>query len=84
MSVLVKTEHPHVCRNDRGRPVVGTAKVKLDVLAEYWNMGWKLEDLEQNYPWLSRAEILDALSFYEDHREEIDRLIQQNRPVMDG
>src|SRR5258708_11511468 len=28
MSVLVKTEHPHVCHNDPGRPVVGTATVK--------------------------------------------------------
>ena len=84
MSVLVKTEHPHVSRNDRGRPVVGTAKVKLDVIAGYWNLGWGLAEIEQNYPWLTRAEILDALSFYEDHREEIDRLIQQNRPPADG
>jgi uncharacterized protein (DUF433 family) len=80
MSVLSKTEHPHVCRNDRGRPVVGKAEVKLGVIAAYWNLGWTLEQLEQNYPWLTRAEILDALSFYEDHREEIDLLIEQNRP----
>ena len=84
MSVPVRTEHPHVTRNDRGRPVVGSARVKLETIAEYWNLGWSLEDLARNYPWLTRAEILDALSFYEDHREEIDGLIQSNHPPSDG
>jgi len=84
MRTLLKTDHPHVSRNNRGRPVIGTSRVKLDIIAEYWNLGWKLEEIERNYPWLTRAEVLDALSYYEDHREEIDRLIQQNRPPSDG
>ena len=79
MSTALPTEHPHVRRDERGRPVVGSAGLQLHVLAEYWRLGWSLEELAAGYPHLTMAEILDGLSFYLDHREEIDTLIRANR-----
>jgi uncharacterized protein (DUF433 family) len=49
------------------------------VLAEYWRLGWTLAELAGGYPFLTMAEILDGLSFYLDHREEVEGLIQANR-----
>ena len=80
MSTLVETEHPHVRRDANGRPVVGSAELELHVLAEYWRLGWSLDELAAGYPFLSIPEVLDALSFYTDHREEVDALIRLNRP----
>ena len=80
MAQLLQTEHPHVHRNAEGRPVVGAAALPLFVLAEYWRLGWSLDELAAGYPFLSMAEILDGLSFYLDHRAEVDALIQANRP----
>jgi uncharacterized protein (DUF433 family) len=58
---------------------VGNARLEVHVLAEYWRLGWSLDRLVAGYPFLSVAEILDALSYYADHREEVDALIRANR-----
>jgi uncharacterized protein (DUF433 family) len=79
MSTALPTEHPHVRRDERGRPLVGAAGLELHVLAEYWRLGWSLDELAAGYPYLTMAEILDALSFYLDHREEVEALIRANR-----
>jgi uncharacterized protein (DUF433 family) len=79
MSLALPTEHPHVRRDERGRPVVGAAGLELHVLAEYWRLGWTLDELASGYPYLRLAEILDGLSFYLDHREELEALIRANR-----
>jgi uncharacterized protein (DUF433 family) len=79
MMTALPTEHPHVRRDERGRPRVGTAGLHLSVLAEYWRLGWTLAELAAGYPFLTMAEILDGLSFYLDHREEVEGLIQANR-----
>jgi uncharacterized protein (DUF433 family) len=79
MSTALPTEHPHVRRDERGRPLVGTAGLQLHVLAEYWRLGWSLDELAAGYPCLTMAEILDGLSFYLDHREEVEALIRANR-----
>ncbi len=79
MSISVPTEHPHVSRDERGRPRLGETGLHLHVLAEYWRLGWSVGELAAGYPYLTMAEILDGLSFYLDHREEIDALIRANR-----
>ena len=80
MSTTTQTEHPHVRRDEKGRPVVGNTKLEVHVLAGYWRLGWQLEDLACGYPYLSMAEILDALSYYMDHTAEVDALIRANEP----
>ena len=79
METLLQTEHPHVRRDERGRPVVGDAKLEVHILAEYWRLGWTLDELVAGYPYLSVSEILDALSYSLDHRTEVDALIHANR-----
>jgi len=80
MSTLVKTEHPHVSRNAKGRPVVGDAALEVHILARWWQLGCTVEELAESYPYLTRGEILDALSYYHDHEAEILPLIQANLP----
>jgi uncharacterized protein (DUF433 family) len=79
MNVTLQTEHPHIQRDGQGRPVVGSAGLEVHILAEYWRLGWTLEELATGYSYLSMAEILDALSFYLDHQQEIEALIRANR-----
>ncbi len=79
MSVLLTTEHPHVRRDERCRPVVGRHGLELHILAEYWRLGWSVEELAAGYPFLTMSEILDGLSFYLDHQEEIQVLMRANR-----
>ena len=76
---LAPTEHPHVWRNAKSRPVIGESGIEVHILAEYWRLGWSPAQLAEAYPYLEMSEILDALSFYLDHRDEVDSLIQANR-----
>lgn len=78
MAAADETEHPHVRRDERGRPVVGDARLHLHVLAEFWRLGWTLDELAAGYPFLSVAQILGALSYYMDHQDEVDALIRAN------
>ena len=80
MSILAKTEPPHVARDPKGRPVVGGAALEVHILARWWQLGCTVEEIAQSYPYLSRGEILDALSYYHDHMAEVEALIQANRP----
>lgn len=48
-------------------------------LAERLKLGDSPDDLLNAYAHLSAAAIYDAMSFYYDHREEIERQIEQNR-----
>jgi uncharacterized protein (DUF433 family) len=79
MAIALRTEHPHVTRDEQGRPLVGSARLQLSVLAEYWRLGWSLDELAAGYPFLTMAEILDALSYSMDHREEVEMFIRANR-----
>ena len=79
MKTTLATEHPHVHLNAAGRPVIGSTGLELHILAEYWRLGWSIEELTAAYPYISMAELLDGLSYYMDHRSEIDRLIIENR-----
>ena len=38
--------------------------------------GWSAEEIVRRYPYLSLAEVHAALTYYHDHREEIDREIE--------
>jgi uncharacterized protein (DUF433 family) len=53
--------------------------VPLHIVVEYWRLGWRLDEIAAGYPHLTMSEILDGLSFYLDHREEVETLIRANR-----
>jgi uncharacterized protein (DUF433 family) len=55
MATALRTEHPHVTRDEQGRPLVGAARLQLQVLAEYWRLGWSLDELAAGYPFLTMA-----------------------------
>jgi uncharacterized protein (DUF433 family) len=80
MSTLTRTEHPHVARNAKGRPVVGAAGLEVHILARWWQLGCTIDELAESYPYLSRGEILDGLSYFHDHEAEILPLIEANIP----
>jgi uncharacterized protein (DUF433 family) len=80
VSVETATEHPHVTRDAKGRPVVGSVRLEVHILARWWQLGCTVEELAESYPFLTRGEILDALSYYHDHESEVQRLIDLNSP----
>jgi uncharacterized protein (DUF433 family) len=74
--------HPYVEieTSPRGnRAVVKDAGTPVSVVVGYIRLGLAPEDFaEQVHPALMPAHVYDALSYYYDHREEIDREIAEN------
>ena len=48
-------------------------------IAGFYLMGMTAEEIQRELPHLSLAQVFDALAFYLDHREEIDREPRQHR-----
>lgn len=78
MSTLVKAvKHPYI-RTDRkirgGEPVIsGTGIRVLDIAVRYEIMGMTPEDIIVAFPHLSLSQIHDALSYYYEHKNDIDK-----------
>jgi uncharacterized protein (DUF433 family) len=76
------TEHPHIVRDPnigQGEPIIRGTGIRVRILVEYWRLDTPVEELLQYFPHLTLAQILDALSYYEDHQEELNTLIYLNR-----
>jgi len=78
----VKTEHPHVMRKAGvcgGSPIIGGTRITVRLLATLIRGGASPDEIIRAYPHLSLAQVYDALSYYFDHRQEIDQEIEDNK-----
>lgn len=76
----VATEHPHIVQVDGvrgGRPTVRGTGLTVELLARLFRTDASPDELLATYPQLTPASLYDALSYYHDHREEIDRAIDE-------
>jgi len=79
--VTVKTEHPHIARDPNilgGEPIIGGQRLAVRHVVVAYLQGDTIEDLMKSFD-LSEAQVHDALSYYYDHKQEIERYIEQNK-----
>ena len=62
-----------------GEPVIRGTRTPVRGIAELWKFGASPEEILEHLPHLSLAQVFDALSYYQDHLDEIDRAIAENR-----
>jgi uncharacterized protein (DUF433 family) len=81
------TEHPHIEQQANvlsGEPVIKGTRTPVRAIVEHWKFGDPPDEIARKLPHLRLAQIFDALSYYDDHRDEIERYILLNRlPVED-
>ena len=81
MSIL--TEHPYVVKDEKilgGEPIIKDTRTPVRAVVEWWRFGVTPEEIKENLPYLSLAQIFDALSYYDDHRQEIETYTLRNKP----
>ena len=69
------TEHPHITRIEGvrdGAPVLRGTHIPVRLIAQMYRMGDSVEDILQSYPQLTATSVHDAISYYLDHRAEIE------------
>jgi uncharacterized protein (DUF433 family) len=79
MATVVKTEHPHIVRVEGvcgGEPVIDGLRVTVRQVATLFTQGESIAEIAEVLS-LTEAQIVHALSYFFDHREEIETLIAQ-------
>ena len=81
-SAAVKVKHPYVTRKKGvcgGKPAITGTRIPVWAIAGWRRQGYSAERIQRGiYPSLGLAEIYDALSYYHDHKEEIDQQLAEN------
>lgn len=62
-----------------GEPVVKGTRTPVRAIVERWKFGESVDEIARNLPHLRLAHIFDALGYYDDHREEVEKYIELNR-----
>jgi uncharacterized protein (DUF433 family) len=76
-----RTEHPYVIRVPGvagGRPVIRDSRTAVWHIARLFRAGYTASEIAQEFDHLSLAAIYDAISYYLDHRSEVDADIAAN------
>jgi uncharacterized protein (DUF433 family) len=80
MANLVQTDHPHIVRREGvcgGEPVIDGLRVAVHQVAALHLRGEPIVDIAEALN-LSEAQVFHALSYFADHRPEIEALIAQD------
>lgn len=73
MSEVQPTEHPYIVIDPAvGEPMIRGTQITIHVIVYYYRLNAAVEEIERAHPELSPAAIHDALSYYLDHKQEID------------
>jgi uncharacterized protein (DUF433 family) len=80
--MLQITEHPYIVREDKilsGEPIIKGTRTPVRAIVELWRQGLLPEGIPMRLPYLTLAQVFDALSYYSDHQSEINAYIERNR-----
>ena len=72
--------HPYVVSKEDiagNKAIIAGTRTTVSTLIAYYKLGYSPEDLAREFPHLTLSQIHDALSYYYEHRELIDREIDE-------
>jgi uncharacterized protein (DUF433 family) len=76
--MLVVQPITHVSLDERGVAWIADTNVKvIEVAMDQTAYGWDAEEIHAAHPHLSLAQIHAALSYYHDHKAELDACMEQ-------
>jgi len=61
-----------------GEPIIEGTRTPVRAIVELWRAGTNPEEIVYKLPYLTLAQVFGALSFYSDHKEEINKYIAEN------
>jgi uncharacterized protein (DUF433 family) len=76
------TAHPYIVRLAGicgGRPTIKGSRISVCHIAQLYKAGDTVEEILQSHHHLQAAAVYDAISYYLDHQQEIEREITENR-----
>lgn len=80
------TQHVYVARDPgilHNEPIIRGTRTPVRAIVEHWKFGDTPDTIVRKLPHLRLAQVFDALSYYDDHRAEIEEYIAANRVPVD-
>ena len=77
----IKVIHPYITSKEDiggGKPIIAGTRTRVSNIVAYYRLGLSAEELSREFPHLTLSHIHDALSYYYEHQEEIDREIDED------
>lgn len=78
-----QTSHPYIVKAPGlcgGAATIRGTRVSVWVLATYARAGYEANVIRTFFPYLTLAQIYDALSYWQDHPAEIEESVLRNAP----
>lgn len=76
-----ETGRSHIAINKRicgGSPIIKGTRVSVANIAGFYLMGFGPEEIQRELPHLTLAQVYDAIAYFLDHRDEINRHLQKD------
>ncbi len=72
--------YKHVGLDEKDVPhIQGTTMKIVELVSENIAYGWRAEELHRQHSYLTLGQIHSALSYYHDHKDEVDRDMERRR-----
>jgi uncharacterized protein (DUF433 family) len=76
--------YKHVGLDEKGVPYIQGSTMKIvELVAEYTGYKWGAEEPHVQHPHLALSQIYSALSYYHDHKDEIEADIERRMKLAD-
>ena len=75
-----RTNHPHIVKVKgvaSDEPIILGTRIMVRTIIEQYQLANSIETILWDFPQLSSAQVHDAISYYHDHRKEMDTLLEQ-------
>ena len=82
---LIATEHPYVIKVTgvcSGRPIIKGTRTPVQAIVEYYRLGMDTYQILTELPYITEAQLHDALSYFYDHKEKIEAGIQADHQLI--
>ena len=73
-----RTNHKHITLGKKGEAFIDETGVKIKHLIFHYRSGLSIEEILEGYPNITAAQFFDALSYYHDHKEEINESLEKD------
>lgn len=61
-----------------GEPVLTGTRIAVKIIIGWIKMSKEVDEIVAMYPNINHAMVYDALSYYYDHKSEVDKLLREN------
>src|SRR6266568_2426083 len=84
VSLVVEAPTVPLRTDEHGVLRVGDTRVRLDTVITAWKQGESPEQIVENFDVLDLADVYAVISYYLNHREEIERYLERTatRPIV--